>query len=154
MWLLLLRGASDISVAMWSRWSHWAHLRPKGWGNAVFRHFNPHRRTDSQDPGVTRALILRYGLDCLESLRTIFCLGSWRKSSSKYVTLRFWLYTYIWRHDIWYPCRLLLILMIEIVLTLYSYSNNKTWNLAYQAFFGYYKVKPYPPACVALCDGT
>ena len=33
------------------RWSHsLAHLRPKGRGNAVFRHFNPHRWTGPDDP--------------------------------------------------------------------------------------------------------
>ena len=26
--------------------------------------------------------------------------------------------------------------------------------LSYQASFDHYKVKPYPPVCVALCDGT
>ena len=34
---MLLRGALDISVTVWSRWSHLAHLRPKGQGNAVSR---------------------------------------------------------------------------------------------------------------------
>ena len=49
------------------RWSHsLAHLRPKGRGNAVFRHFNPHRWTGPDDPRVTRALILRGGLERLE----------------------------------------------------------------------------------------
>ena len=45
-----------------------AHLRPKGRGNAVFRHFNPHRWTGPDDPRVTRALILRGGLEHLESV--------------------------------------------------------------------------------------
>ena len=55
-WLLLLRGASDISVTMWSRWSQLAHLRPKGRGNAVFRHNNPHRWTGPDDPRLVCAL--------------------------------------------------------------------------------------------------
>ena len=52
------------------RWSHsLAHLRRKRRGNAVFRHFNPHRWTGPVAPRVTRALILRHGrLDCLESV--------------------------------------------------------------------------------------
>ena len=44
----------------------WLVLRPKGRGNAVFRNFNPHRWTDPDDPRVTRALILRGGLERLE----------------------------------------------------------------------------------------
>ena len=41
-------------------------LSPKGRGNVVFRNFNPHRWTGPVAPRVTRALILRHGLDCLE----------------------------------------------------------------------------------------
>ena len=46
-----------------------AHLRPKGRRNACsgFK-FNPHRWTGPDDPRVTRALILRLGLDSLESV--------------------------------------------------------------------------------------
>ena len=43
-------------------------LHPIGWGNVVFRHFNPHRWTGPDDPRVTRALILRGGLERLESV--------------------------------------------------------------------------------------
>ena len=43
-----------------------AHLRPKGRGNAVFRHFNPHLWTGPDDPRVTRALILWLGLESRE----------------------------------------------------------------------------------------
>ena len=44
-------------------------LHPIGWGNACsgFK-FNPHRWTGPEDPRVTRALILRLGLDSLESV--------------------------------------------------------------------------------------
>ena len=51
------------------RWSHsLALLRPKWQGNILLRHFNPHRWTDPDDPRVTQALILRLGLDSLESV--------------------------------------------------------------------------------------
>ena len=33
------------------------------------------------------------------------------------------------------------------------HTNTKS-VLSYQASFDHYKVKPYPPVCVALCDGT
>ena len=71
------------------RWSHsLARLRPKGRGNVLFRHFNPHRWTGPDDPRVTRALILRHGrLDCLESVEDYllprFIDGN---PTSKYVT--------------------------------------------------------------------
>ena len=46
-----------------------AHLRPIGRGNACsgFK-FNPYRWTGPDDPRVTRALILRGGLERLESV--------------------------------------------------------------------------------------
>ena len=49
------------------RWSHsLARWRPKGRGNVLFRNFNPHRWTGPVAPRVTRALILRHGLERLE----------------------------------------------------------------------------------------
>ena len=51
MWLLLLRGASVISVSADAFWSaDGPDLHPIGWGNAVFRNFNPHRWTGPDDP--------------------------------------------------------------------------------------------------------
>ena len=51
------------------RWSHsLAHLRPKGRGNAVFRHFNPHRWTGPDDPKAWLSTCLRGGLERLESV--------------------------------------------------------------------------------------
>ena len=43
-------------------------LSPQRVGNPVFGHFNPHRWTGPDDPRVTRALVLRLGLDSLESV--------------------------------------------------------------------------------------
>ena len=70
MLLLLLRGASVISVSADAFWSaDGPDLHPIGWGNVVFRHNNPHRWTGPEDPRDTRALFLRHGrLDCLESV--------------------------------------------------------------------------------------
>ena len=69
MWLLLLRGASVISVSADAFWSaDGPDLHPIGWGNVVFRHFNPHRWTGPDDPRahlglgpVTRARASRIG---------------------------------------------------------------------------------------------
>ena len=67
-------------------------LRPKGRGNAVFRHFNPHRWTGPVAPRVTRALILRLGLGSLESVED-YLLPRFIDGNpiSKYVILRFYL---------------------------------------------------------------
>ena len=84
-----------------------AHLRPKGRGNAVFRHFNPHRWTGPDDPRVTRALILRLGLGSLESVED-YLLPRFIDGNpiSRYVTFAVLIVKLVWRHDIWYPCRL------------------------------------------------
>ena len=76
------------------RWSHsLARLRPKGRGNAVFRHFNPHRWTGPDDPKAWQSTCLRLGLDSLESVED-YLLPRFIDGNpiSKYVTLRFWLY--------------------------------------------------------------
>ena len=109
MWLLLLRGASVISVSADAFWSaDGPDLHPIGWGNVVFRHFNPHRWTGPVAPRVTRALILRHGrLDCLESVED-YLLPRFIDGNpiSKYVTFAVLIVELVWRHDIWYPCRL------------------------------------------------
>ena len=75
------------------RWSHLlAHLRPKGRGNALFRHYNPHRvDRPCRSMGQLR-LFLWLGLESLESVEDDplprFTDGN---PISKYVTLRFWL---------------------------------------------------------------
>ena len=43
---------------------------------------------------------------------------------------------------------------LKLFYTLYTYSNNKWFVLNVSSILGYYKVKPYPPTCVVLCDGT
>ena len=89
MWLLLLRGASVISVSADAFWSaDGPDLHPIGWGDVVFRHFNPHRWAGPDDPRVTRALILRHvRLDCLESVED-YLLPRFIEGNpiSKYVT--------------------------------------------------------------------
>ena len=92
MWLLLLRGASVISVSADAFWSvDGPDLHPIGWGDACsgFK-FNRHRWTGPEDPRVTRALILRLGLDSLKSVEDYllprFTAGN---PISKYVILQF-----------------------------------------------------------------
>ena len=75
------------------RWSHsLARLRPKGRGNVLFRHNNPHRWTGPDDPRPTWVWDLRHGLDCLESVED-YLLPRFIDGNpiSKYVTLRFYL---------------------------------------------------------------
>ena len=68
MWLLELE-APRIYRSSSNRWSHLVGSpTPHRAGKRMFRHFNPHRWTDPEDPRVTRALILRLGLDSLESV--------------------------------------------------------------------------------------
>ena len=96
------------------RWSHsLARLRPKGRGNAVFRHFNPHRWTGPDDPRVTRALILRLGLGSLEFGKDY--LLPWFMTEIQFPNT--WLCGFdcipIWRHSgMGRSCRLWLIVMI------------------------------------------
>ena len=88
MWLLLLRGASVISVSADAFWSaDGPDLHPIGWGNVVFRHFNPHRWTGPVAPRVTRALILWLGLESHESVED-YLLPRFTDGNpiSKYVT--------------------------------------------------------------------
>ena len=94
MWLLLLRGASVISVSADAFWSaDGPDLHPIGWGNACsgFK-FNPHRWTGPDDPRPTWVWDLRHGLDCLESVED-YLLPRFIDGNpiSKYVTLRFYL---------------------------------------------------------------
>ena len=95
MWLLLLRGASVISVSADAFWSaDGPDLHLIGWGDACsgFK-FNPHRCTGPEDPRDTRALFLRGGLERLESVED-YLLPRFIDGNpiSKYVTLRFRLY--------------------------------------------------------------
>ena len=94
------------------RWSHsLAHLRPRGRENALFRHFNPHRWTGPDDPKAWLSTCLRGGLERLEFGKDY--LLPWFMTEIQFPNT--WLcgfdYIYIWRHDIWYPCRLWLIVM-------------------------------------------
>ena len=51
------------------RWSHsLARLRPKGRGNVLFRHNNPHRWTGPEDLKACQRACLRGGLERLESV--------------------------------------------------------------------------------------
>ena len=43
---------------------------------------------------------------------------------------------------------------LKLFYTLCTYNSIKLFVLNVPSMFGYYKGKPYPPACVALFDGT
>ena len=88
MWLLLLRGASVISVSTDAFWSaDGPDLHPIGWGNVVFRHNNPHRWTGPDDLKACLRACLWLGLESHESFEDYllprFIDGN---SISKYVT--------------------------------------------------------------------
>ena len=69
MWLLLLRGASVISVSADAFWpADGPDLHPIGWGNVVFRHNNPHRWTGPDDLKACLRACLWLGLESHESV--------------------------------------------------------------------------------------
>ena len=95
------------------RWSHsLARWRPKGRGNVLFRHFNPHRWTDPDDPKAWLSTFLRHGLDCLEFGKDYLLPWFMTEIQFPNTTSCGFDCIYIWRHDIWYPWRLWLIFMI------------------------------------------
>ena len=95
------------------RWSHsLARLRPKGRGNAVFRNFNPHRWTGPDDPKAWQSTCLRLGLGSHEFGKDYLLPWFMTEIQFPNTTSCGFDCIYIWRHDIWYPCRLWLILMI------------------------------------------